>query len=47
MAVTNPSSLAGDRLALLYCLSHTFNSSLDLEEVLHRVLDEVIATTRR
>jgi sigma-B regulation protein RsbU (phosphoserine phosphatase) len=35
-----------DRLALLYRLSQTFNSSLDLDEVLNRVMDEVVATTR-
>ncbi|MFC2029393.1 response regulator [Chloroflexota bacterium] len=33
---------AGDRLALLYRLTQTFNSSLDLDEVLNRVMDEVI-----
>lgn len=32
-----------DRLALLYRLSQTFNSSLDLAEVLNRVMDEIIA----
>ncbi|RPJ46264.1 MAG: GAF domain-containing protein [Chloroflexi bacterium] len=32
----------GDRLALLYRLSQNFNSSLDLNEVLNRVIDEVI-----
>ncbi len=32
-------------LALLYRLSQTFNSSLDLPEVLNRVMDEVIAAT--
>ncbi len=32
-------------LALLYRLSQTFNSSLDLAEVLNRVMDEVIAAT--
>lgn len=36
----------GDRLALLYHLSQTFNSSLDLDEVLNRVIDEVIVATR-
>jgi phosphoserine phosphatase RsbU/P len=36
----------GDRLALLYHLSQTFNSSLDLDEVLNLVMDEVIAATR-
>ena len=35
-----------DRLALLYRLSQTFNSSLDLDEVLNRVMDEVIAVTK-
>jgi sigma-B regulation protein RsbU (phosphoserine phosphatase) len=35
-----------DRLALLYRISQDFNSSLDLDEVLHRVLDEVIAAVR-
>jgi sigma-B regulation protein RsbU (phosphoserine phosphatase) len=38
--------LSSDRLALLYRLSQTFNSSLDLDEVLNRVMDEVIAATR-
>lgn len=33
---------SGERLALLYRLSQTFNSSLDLDEVLNRVMDEVI-----
>ena len=48
-----PSNLPGpgdsapaDRLALLYNLSQTFNSSLDLDEVLNRVIDEVIVATR-
>lgn len=36
---------AGERLALLYQLSQTFNSSLDLDEVLNRVMDEVITAT--
>src|SRR5512147_90960 len=31
-----------ERLALLYELSQAFNSSLDLDEVLNRVMDEVI-----
>ncbi len=34
---------SADRLALLYRVSQTFNSSLDLDEVLNRVIDEVIA----
>jgi sigma-B regulation protein RsbU (phosphoserine phosphatase) len=37
---------SGDRLALLCRLSQTFNSTLDLDEVLNRVIDEVIAATR-
>jgi sigma-B regulation protein RsbU (phosphoserine phosphatase) len=39
---SNPSD---GHLALLYQLSQTFNSSLDLDEVLNRVMDEVIAAT--
>lgn len=35
-----------DRLALLYHLAQTFNSSLDLNEVLNRVMDEVIVATK-
>ena len=35
----------GDRLALLYRVSQTFTSSLDLDTVLNRVMDEVIAVT--
>ncbi len=50
MAITNLSppegAPSGDRLALLYRLSQAFNSSLDLDEVLNRVMDEVIAVTR-
>ena len=43
----NPGESApADRLALLYNLSQTFNSSLDLDEVLNRVIDEVIVATR-
>jgi phosphoserine phosphatase RsbU/P len=42
MTVTNQTQQPGDRLALLYRLSQTFNSSLDLNEVLDRVIDEVI-----
>lgn len=36
----------GDRLSLLYHLSQQFNSSLDLDEVLNRVMDEVISAVR-
>ncbi|MCP4536192.1 MAG: SpoIIE family protein phosphatase [Chloroflexi bacterium] len=47
MTVTNPSPPpSSDRLALLYRLSQTFNSSLNLDEVLNRVMDEIIAVTR-
>ncbi len=35
-----------DRLALLYRLSQTFNSSLNLTTVLNHVMDEVVAATR-
>ncbi|GAB4150554.1 MAG: hypothetical protein Fur0021_13250 [Candidatus Promineifilaceae bacterium] len=44
--MTDQSQLSADRLRLLYRLSQTFNSSLDLDEVLNRVMDEVIAITR-
>lgn len=43
MSGTGPSQSSSDRLALLCRLSQTFNSSLDLDEVLNRVMDEVIA----
>jgi sigma-B regulation protein RsbU (phosphoserine phosphatase) len=42
MATLSSPPQSGDRLALLYRLSQTFNSSLDLNEVLNRVIDEVI-----
>ena len=41
-ALAQPSA---DRLALLCRLSETFNSSLDLDQVLNRVMDEVISAT--
>ncbi len=37
---------SADWLALLYRISQDFNSSLDLDEVLNRVIDEVIAAVR-
>lgn len=43
--MTTPLQPPSDRLALLYRLSQTFNSSLDLDEVLNLVMDEVIAVT--
>ena len=46
MTPSGTPQLSGDRLALLYRLSQTFNSSLDLDEVLSRVMDEVISSTR-
>lgn len=36
---------ASDRLEMLYQLSQAFNSSLDLDQVLNRVMDEVIIAT--
>jgi serine phosphatase RsbU (regulator of sigma subunit) len=43
--VANSPELPSDRFAILYRLSQEFNSSLDLDEVLNRVLDEVIQAT--
>src|SRR3990172_7058030 len=43
MSAADPSSSQVDRFAMLYRLAQTFNSSLDLNEVLNRVMDEVIA----
>jgi sigma-B regulation protein RsbU (phosphoserine phosphatase) len=37
---------SGDRLAMLYRISQTFNSTLNLGEVLDRVMDEVVTLTR-
>jgi serine phosphatase RsbU (regulator of sigma subunit) len=37
--------VASDRFSLLYRLTSSFNSTLDLEEVLNRVIDEIIAAT--
>jgi len=45
MTSTDPSPASSDRLSLLYRLSQTFNSSLDLDEVLNSVMDEVISVT--
>lgn len=44
MGVEKASPPVADRLSLLYQISQSFNSSLDLDEVLNRVIDEVIAT---
>jgi sigma-B regulation protein RsbU (phosphoserine phosphatase) len=41
-----PPQSSEERLALLLRLSETFNSSLDLDEVLNWVMDEVIAAVR-
>jgi sigma-B regulation protein RsbU (phosphoserine phosphatase) len=46
MPAGSSSEVSGERLALLYQLTRTFNSSLDLDEVLNTVMDEVIAATR-
>jgi sigma-B regulation protein RsbU (phosphoserine phosphatase) len=46
MADREQSSSAAERLALLYHLAQAFTSSLDLEEVLNRVMDEVITAVR-
>jgi GAF domain-containing protein len=43
---TDALQLPVKRLALLCRLSQTFNATLDLDEVLNRVMDEVIAATR-
>ena len=42
----NLASPSEERLALLCRVSQTFNSSLDLDEVLNRVMDEVIAAVQ-
>ncbi len=42
MVDIDQSAHTGDRLALLYRLSQNFNSSLELDDVLNRVIDEVI-----
>lgn len=44
MAAPKAPQPSGERLELLYRLSQAFNSTLDLDEVLNRVMDEVIAT---
>ncbi len=46
MTTPEPSRSPADRLALLYHLTQAFNSSLDLGEVMNRVMDEVIAAVR-
>ncbi len=45
MPVTESTLPSDEHLSLLYRLSQTFSSSLNLDEVLHRVIDEVIAVT--
>src|SRR5512133_278730 len=42
MSIPAASRHSDDRLAMLYRLSQAFNSSLDLNEVLNRVIDQVI-----
>jgi sigma-B regulation protein RsbU (phosphoserine phosphatase) len=48
MAMTKPGfkTLSSERLTLLYSISQTFNSSLDLDEVLNIVMDEVIKAAK-
>jgi phosphoserine phosphatase RsbU/P len=46
MVHSAPSDLPTERLALLVRLAQQFNSSLELDEVLNRVMDEVIAAVR-
>lgn len=46
MKAETSGEVSGERLALLYQLAQTFNSSLDLDEVLNRVMDEVIAAIK-
>jgi sigma-B regulation protein RsbU (phosphoserine phosphatase) len=46
MVNPSPANLPAERLALLARLAQQFNSSLDLDEVLNRVMDEVIAAVR-
>lgn len=46
MITTNPPQPSSDRLDLLLRLTQSFNSSLDLDEVLNRVMDEIIEATR-
>jgi sigma-B regulation protein RsbU (phosphoserine phosphatase) len=45
MAKPGFKTLSSERLTLLYSVSQTFNSSLDLDEVLNIVMDEVIKAT--
>ncbi len=45
MAESTGSTLSGERLELLYQISQTFNASLDLDQVLACVMDEVISAT--
>jgi serine phosphatase RsbU (regulator of sigma subunit) len=46
MVTRDVPAASDDRLELLYRLSQTFSSSLDVDEVLNRVMDEVIAVLR-
>jgi len=45
MTAADVSQSSADRLALLCRLSQSFNSSLDLDQVLNRVMDEVVTVT--
>lgn len=46
MIASLPAVLPAERLALLYHLSQTFNSSLEMDDVLVTLIDEMIAATR-
>lgn len=43
MIPNKPSSFSAERLSLLYHISQTFNSTLELEQVLNLVIDEVVS----
>ena len=43
---SDPARPATDRLSLLYHVSQSFNSSLDLDLVLNRVMDQVVELMR-
>jgi serine phosphatase RsbU (regulator of sigma subunit) len=46
MAKPGFKTLSSERLTLLYSISQTFNSSLDLDEVLNIVMDEVVKAAK-
>lgn len=46
MVATDQPAATAERLSMIYDVSQSFNSSLDLKQVLDRVMDEVITITR-